>query len=153
MSDFKYLPWTRRHSSNYNTLIERWYFRAWNHWLNPLGNWHEPLPFPEAREEEAKKSWMPPWLWWNLRNFAHNFCHFWIGITPRGRRYEWILPTDKGWEMYVKSDNFSWWKKKFYHPSIGWFTIKLPYYNGKHFHIGWTTRGSFGLKIKTKGNS
>jgi hypothetical protein len=115
---------------------------AWNHWLNPLGNWHEPLPWPGKRMMEAAKSGLPPALWWALRNPLHNFTHFWIGIVPLRERYVWVTPDENGWERTESNKGFSWWRKG---------RIALPYYrhDGRFtFYIGWQDRGNFGIAFR-----
>ena len=124
--DCKFLPWTSPSHPRYNPIVNKPWFRAWNHWLNPLGNYHEPLPYPEVRDDDARKSWLHPAVWWALRNPFHNLTHFWIGITPVGPRYAWVSPEEAGW---VKRDTV--WEK-------GW--IVLPRYSGT---IGWQSRGNF----------
>jgi len=37
------------------------------------------------------------WLYWIVRNPAHNLTHHWFGITPIGKRYEWLTPESAGW--------------------------------------------------------
>jgi hypothetical protein len=121
--------------------------KIFSHWLNPFGNWNEPLPFPEKRKLEAQQSWLPPFIYWNLRNPFHNFCHYWIGITPLGKRYEWIIPESNDWirttNNIVGNRQYSYWSKGL---------IKLPFFNydnGKfQFYIGWLSRGNFGLAFR-----
>ena len=69
-----------------------WACRTWNHWLNPLGNWLEPLPYPTKNVLASKLSILPSPLWWALRNPFTNLAHFWLGIVPRGPRYCWVRP-------------------------------------------------------------
>jgi hypothetical protein len=112
---------------------------AWNHWINPFGNWIEPLPYPENRAKEAALSGWIPSLWWGVRNFGNNFGTFWIGIQPLGPRYCTIKPESNGW-VRTKYGYFSLWRKKN--------RIPLPYFNysGKfEILIGWTSRGNFGI--------
>lgn len=120
-----------------------------SHWLNPFGNWHEPCAYPEKRRLEAEKSWLPPAIWWNLRNPFHNWNHFWIGICPRNNnRYEWILPESNGWireANYKRVGNWdiSRWKK-------GKITLPFAYKKGNtwEFYIGWLSRGNFGMALR-----
>lgn len=130
-----------------------WFCKAFSHWLNPLGNWNEPLPYPEHRKQQAEQSWLPPAVWWNLRNPFHNFCHYWVGITPRGQRYEWIDPEEKGW-VRVKVPAHSLWQYSFWTRKGS--KIKLPhwYYNGEEweFYIGWLSRGNFGMALRKREN-
>ena len=120
-----------------------------SHWLNPFGNWHEPCAYPEKRRLEAEKSWLPPAIWWNLRNPLHNFNHLWIGICPRNEnRYEWILPESNGWireANYKRVGNWdiSRWKK-------GKITLAFAYRKGNtwEFYIGWLSRGNFGMALR-----
>ncbi len=119
----------------------------YNHWLNPIGNWNEPLPYPEKRKLEAEKSWLHPVIWWNLRNLFHNFNHYWIGITPLGQRYQWITPESKGWirvtNLTIKHWQYSYWTNG---------KIKLPFWNytngNREFYIGWLRRGNFGIAFR-----
>lgn len=121
--------------------------KLYNHWINPFGNWLEPLPFPQKYAYQAKKSFIPPMLWWTLRNPVHNFMHHIIGIVPVGKRYEWINPTEAGWER-KKCGNWSLWTKRMRMP--------LPYYSreGKSvtFYCGWTSRGNFGFALRKSKN-
>jgi len=127
VSEFKFLRCLVSSSECYHRLLEKAWFHIFNHWLNPLGNWHEPLAFPEENAKSAKDSILHPWLWWMIRNPLHNFSHFWIGITPVGKKYEWIKPEENGWRKEGK-----WWKKKN--------RIPLFRYNGV---VGWQSRGNF----------
>lgn len=135
-------------------LDNAWWFKAWNHWLNPLGNWHEPMPFPIGRVNDGYKSvWykvfgdpLGMWLFWAFRNFAHNFGQCWIGITPIGERYEWLDPELNGWYLnhhrLGKVEIRSWQK--------GW--IRLPYINiklgGWEVGIGWKGDGGIGAHFR-----
>lgn len=114
-----------------------------SHWLNPLGNWLEPRPYPEPRAEESRKSILPEFIYWNFwRNPFTNFTHFWIGIVPIGPRYCWIYPEENGW-IRVVNGRVSWWKKP------GKFSLPYYRYDGKiTFYIGWTSRGNFGLGLR-----
>lgn len=115
----------------------------WNHWINPLGNWNEPRPYPEKRRIEAAESFLPDWLWWAIRNPFHNFNHYWIGIVPLGDRYEWLKPESNGWVREQVSSTVSFWKKKH--------RIPLPYYRvdgSWTFYVGWMSRGSFGMALR-----
>lgn len=120
-----------------------------NHYLSPFGNWEEPMPFPEKRRLEAEKSWLPPGVWWNLRNPLHNFTHRFIGITPLGNRYEWILPESNGWIRIVNDIVGNWQYSYWTKPNS---KIKLPFWNfdnGKwQFYIGWLSRGNFGMALR-----
>jgi len=121
-----------------------WWCRAFSHWLNPLGNWSEPLPYPKKRKVQADAQWLPNWVWWNLyRNPLHNFCHYWIGITPRGPRYQWFRPEANGWVRTEPRNGLSWWHKAR--------RLSLPYYRVDGtwtFYIGWTDRGNFGIALR-----
>lgn len=120
-----------------------WFCQAWNHWINPLGNWHEPLPYPEKRKVQADASWVPNGVWWTiLRNPFHNLCHVYLGILPIKGRYEWYAPEDNGWRR-IEGKHLSWWVK-------AW-RIPLPYFKvegGWTFYIGWMSRGSFGMAFR-----
>lgn len=73
---------------------KKW-FLLWNHYRNPFGNWHEPLPYPERRRIEAPENDFLAFLWWQFwRNPLHNLTHFNLGHVPIGARYEWIEPVD-----------------------------------------------------------
>lgn len=123
--------------------------KLYNHWLNPLGNYNEPNPYPEKRKLEAQQSFLHPNLWWAIRNPFHNFCHYWIGITPIGKMHEWIEPQERGWTRITKpislTRSYSYWSRG---------SIKLPifnYDNGKvQFYIGWLSRGNFGMAFRKK---
>lgn len=126
----------------YNVDSKGW-FKAWNHWLNPLGNWHEPMPYPLKRQLEAPDNEFLAWLWWTARNPFHNFTHFVLGICPVGRRYDWVSPETNGW--YEDTQDFCWrnWKPR------------RPVLCRKHFrvlgfkgYIGWSDRGSFGISLR-----
>jgi hypothetical protein len=130
-----------------------WFCRLFSHWLNPFGNWNEPLPYPKKRKIQADESWIPNCIWWNLRNPFHNFTHYWIGIVPLGKQYEWYTPEYSGWVRYSntvigKNYSISFWKKGF---------VKLPiinYNNGKlEFYIGWMSRGNFGIALRNSSKS
>ena len=118
---------------------------------NPLGNYIEPLPTPEKRKIQAEESWMPSWLWWALRNPFSNFCHFWIGITPVGHRYEWIEPQERGWIRMQLPPNGKWQKSYWTHPAK---LITLPFYHfladNYEFYIGWLDRGNFGIAFRSR---
>jgi hypothetical protein len=137
-------------------LDNKWWFKAWNHWLNPLGNWLEPMPRPESRVRDARKSllcrWFGDpfgiWLFWFLRNFAHNWNHYWIGIMPIGLRYHHLTPEANGWhrEWNYRNPYFlvEWWVKG---------KIRLPYVTGDisnkiEWGIGWKDSGSFGSHFR-----
>lgn len=128
-----------------------WFCKIFDHWLSPLGNWNEPVPYPEHRKKQAEESWLHPWLYWHIRNPFHNFCHYWIGITPRGNRYEWILPESAGWVRVVVPPHSQWqysfWTRKDRQ-------IKLPFWNYDgdiwQFYIGWLRRGNFGMALRKK---
>jgi hypothetical protein len=120
-----------------------WWCRVYSHWLNPFGNWQEPLPYPQARAIEAEKSWMPPMLYWTIRNPFHNFMNHWIGIVPIGPQYSWILPEEAGWTRHGRGNRFRYWTRPW--------SIPRPYYrvDGKFtFYIGWTDRGNFGMSFR-----
>lgn len=130
--------------------------KLYNHWLNPLGNYREPFPFPERRIRDAEESWLGRkfgtvgmYIWWHLRNKMTNFNSVWIGIVPvreyGGDKSEhvascydcvWQSPEVNGWERY--------------HASNGWYhewrkgLIRLPYIKNKYFALGWKSRGSLG---------
>ena len=116
-----------------------WLCRAFNHWLNPLGNWIEPLPYPEKRKLQADASWLPNGLWWLVRNPAANLMSHWLGIMPIGNRYETLSPEDNGWE---RTEN-GWWVKPW--------RLPLPYYRADGrwtFYIGWRDSGAFGAALR-----
>lgn len=140
------------------------WFKAWNHWLNPLGNWLEPMPRPQGRVDDAFRSlrykfWkllgLPTfgvWFFWNTRNFASNFGHYWIGIMPVGERYEHLDPTENGWVRVVVDDEgdarFRYWQKQF-----GPLTVKLPYWTFRlpfNFEagLGWKGSGALGAHFR-----
>ena len=119
-----------------------WFCKAFSHYLNPLGNYIEPLPYPEKRKQQADESPMPNSAWWFLRNPAANLMSHWIGIMPAGERYETHSPEEKGWKR-VEGERISWWKKQG--------RIPLPYYrvDGKWtFYIGWRDSGAFGAAFR-----
>lgn len=117
---------------------DAWWIKAWNHWLNPFGNYHEPLPFPDHLKEKAPDNIVLAQIWWALRNFAHNFTHFWLGIIPRGDRYEWITPDENGWTRVGRC-----WKKK------GWSLCRKSGDIGPYeWYIGWARRGSWGVAFR-----
>jgi hypothetical protein len=121
---------------------QSWFCKLWAHWLNPLGNWNEPLPYPKKRKLQAEDQWLPPAIWWAIRNPFHNFNHYWIGIVPRNNRYEWYKPEDNGWTRH-ENGNWSWWSKP-------WRLI-LPYYRvdgSWTFYFGWLSRGNFGIALR-----
>jgi len=117
--------------------------RLWNHWLNPLGAWIEPLPTPKKRAEQAKTSWLPAGVWWWLRNPAQNLMHHWLGIVPLGARYEWHDPRARGWAR-ESGVNVSWWRKRS--------RVSLPYYHRQwrrcECYAGWTSRGNLGFAFR-----
>lgn len=140
------------------------WFRAWNHWLNPLGNWLEPMPRPQSRVDDAYRSLrykffklfgldtFGVWFFWNTRNFASNLLRHWIGISPIGDRYDHLDPEVNGWERHTimsGDSTFSWWQKRF-----GPVTVKLPYYTvrglpfGFEFGIGWKDSGGLGSHFR-----
>ena len=123
--------------------VQSWWFKVLNHWVVPFGNYHEPLPFPEKRMEEAKEFYkkykVPVYVYWIFRNFLHNFTHFWIGITPLGRRYEWRSPGEEGW---VKGE-------KYWHNKVWPGNARKRRRFGVDGHLyGWQSRGSFRLGRK-----
>ena len=124
---------------------------------NPFGNYHEPLAYPYKRQRDWEKSkWskiIPEWIWWNLRrNPFHNLTHFWLGITPKGNRYEWIAPECRGWRRELAWDKVGnkarqelWvWRKD----------GKWPRYHYKWWAFGWEgyigtmSRGNFGAAFR-----
>lgn len=123
------------------------FLKVFSHWLNPFGNWHEPLAFPYKRLSAWRDTiwcrFIPEWVWWNLRrNPLHNLTHFWLGITPRGQRYEWIDPECVGWKRTMV------WEKrgKHYSDQELWAWHKkgsLPRYHYKFWYRGW--EGYFGF--------
>jgi hypothetical protein len=140
------------------------WFLAWNHWLNPLGNWLEPMPRPQGRVDDAYRSlrykfWkllgLPTfgvWFFWATRNFAPNFFQFWIGIKPVGERYVHHAPEENGWQKeFVDTEGavqFRYWWKKF-----GPLTVKLPYLTARlpfdfEAGIGWKSSGGFGSHFR-----
>lgn len=144
MSDFKFLPWTNPKHPRYCSLVDKKWFKIWNSPWNPLGNWHEPLPFPEKRDDEAPNGQYLKWLYWSVRNPLHNWGHFWIGICPVGKRYEWISPEENGWVRVIKSKSQAYWVKKN--------RISLPYFEvwkgDWQFYIGWKRRGTFAIALR-----
>lgn len=124
-----------------------WFCKLYNHYLNPFGNWNEPLPYPIYNKIAADESFLPPIIWWNLRNPFHNFCHYWVGITPLGERYEWLEPEYNGW-IRVNNDSNSNWMYSYWLKG----KIKLPFWeynNGRiNGYIGWLRRGNFGLALR-----
>jgi hypothetical protein len=116
----------------------------WDRPCNPLGNYREPLPTPEARMEQAKASHLPVKLWWWLRNPASNFCDFWVGlwsISPNGAVQ---TPGENGWHFIQGTGHWSVW----IHPG----NKHRLYYrrDGKRWtcYIGWRSNGSFGLALR-----
>lgn len=140
----KNLPIERTTPPEYHS--KTWFGKLWNHWLNPFGNWIEPLPYPAGRAKEAESSIWPAGVYWTIfRNPLHNFMTHWIGITPIGPRYAWITPVSAGWTSNNENgSNWTWWSK----PN----RISLPFYNrfGStwQFYIGWTLRGNFGVAFR-----
>ena len=142
--------------TEFNREVPRW-LELFSHPINPLGNYQEPLPFPQKRAEQYKETvprYIPEWVWWNLyRNPFHNLTHFWLGITPLGERYEWILPEENGWERITgekKSTgkdgyiNVDWWKKK---NRLSLPIIKFQIF-GFEGYAGWMSRGNLGLAFR-----
>lgn len=124
----------------------------WSGWWNFMGNWNEPMPFPEHRRKQAEESWLPPIIWWQIfRNPLHNFCHYWIGITPLGPRYCWILPEAAGWVRTTNPQKGP-WQYSYWSKPNSWF--KLPFLNFDNdnwqFYIGWLSRGNFGMALRKK---
>jgi hypothetical protein len=116
-----------------------WLCKAFSHWANPLGNWIEPLPYPEKRKLEADESWLPNGLWWFLRNPAANLMSHWLGIMPVRGRYETWSPEENGWTR----SKSGWWTKPW--------RIPLPYYRvdgAWTFYIGWRSSGAFGMALR-----
>lgn len=114
----------------YKELNNKLWFKVYNHWLCPLGNFHEPLPTPQHRIDQAPDNTILAWLWWTTRNPLHNFSHFWIGITPVSEY--WLKPEVDGW---VKGE-------RYWHCPKCFLIKKLPRYNG---YFGWQDRGNFRL--------
>ena len=141
--DPKFKPWATKGHPRYLPLYDKWWFKAWNHWLNPFGNWHEPMPFPEKIDDLSPNNLFLKWLWWTWRNRFHNGMHFIFGITPRSDRYYWVSPTAAGWRREYPRDGYARWVKKF-----GSITVVLPYWTGirwgREWGIGWKKRGSLG---------
>lgn len=124
---------------------KNWFCTVFNHWLNPLGNWLEPKPYPEKHKIQAEESRLPEEFWWFLRNPFHNFMTHWIGIVPIGPRYSWIRPESNGWSREHYGDsNWYWWRKAN--------RPLLPFYRNKgtkwEFYLGWTDRGDFGMAMR-----
>lgn len=122
----------------YSIDKKKW-FKAWNHPYNPFANWHEPMPYPEKRVRQAPSNPYLAWLWWQFwRNPIHNFSHFVLGITPIGKRYEWITPDEDGWIR----DEGCWIKGKkrrcMHYMKLGRIWIVL----------GWRQRGNFTISIE-----
>jgi len=111
----------------YMPLVEKQWFKLFHHWLNPFGNYHEPLPYPLKWADKAQRSVFPSAVWWLIRNPLHNFTHFWVGITPIGERYEWRRPEENGW----KKEGDVWRKGWMKLPRTGW--------------IRWQSRGNLRL--------
>lgn len=138
------LPIERTTPPEYHS--KTWFGKLWNHWLNPFGNWIEPLPYPAGRAKEAESSIWPAGVYWTIfRNPLHNFMTHWIGIAPIGPRYAWITPFSAGWTSNNENgSNWTWWSK----PN----RISLPFYNRFgptwQFYIGWTLRGNFGVAFR-----
>jgi len=141
-----------------------WFSKIWNHWMNPLGNWHEPKPWPMKRQDQFVESFWSTVahedVWWTLRNPFHNFTHFWIGITPRGERYEWIHPQCDGWRRTLEGvsegdleDGATEWELYAYrkpgkmvrYQFKFWFRLAGTEWNG---YIGWMDRGNFGMAFR-----
>jgi len=123
--------------------------KIYNHWLNPFGNYNEPNPYPEKRRIEANNSILHPNLWWAIRNPFHNFCHYWIGVTPLGQMCEWITLEERGWVHNTNPINGNWQYSYWTKPNS---KIKLPFWNfdnGKwQIYFGWLSRGNFGLAFR-----
>ena len=120
-----------------------WFCKVFSHWLNPLGNWIEPLPYPEKRKIQADESWLPNGLWWFLRNPAANLMSHWLGIMPVGERYQTLSPEDNGWTYDQITENYACWTKK-NRPSLRYYRV-----DGKWtFYIGWRSSGAFGASLR-----
>jgi hypothetical protein len=158
------------HIKFFRTWKMNWLRLVWNHWLNPLGNWHEPLACPQKRVKQYRNTvpqWLPEDVWWGLyRNPLHNLTHFWLGITPRGKRYVWIDPECNGWTrvqgpertklISIDKDGvhdilevgwqINWWSKprRIPLPIIKWV--------GKHWegYFGWMSRGNLGAAFRRR---
>lgn len=159
-AEYKFRPFIQRQSKYFNSLIHSVAFMLWNHWLNPFGNWHEPLPFPEKNALAAKKSWMHPAIWWFLRNPLHNFTHFWIGIVPVFHRYAWVDPSFAGWGRlyYGHKGLVAAWSKTFHIRGIR-VKMFLPFYqwyfdtredNYFELALGWRGRGNFTITFRRR---
>lgn len=129
-----------KYQEGYYTLDTARWFRTWNSPRNPFGNWHEPMPWPEKRRVQAPANQWLAWLWWQFwRNPLHNFSHFWIGITPVGRRYEWITPDEDGWIRFdgcwVKGHSFRCSK------AVG-------LWGGRYLFVGYRRRGNLQVSLE-----
>ena len=141
---FKFLPWTNENHPRFCPLSKKSWFQLWNSWWNPVSNYHEYLPFPEVRDDEAPENCILKWLYWQFwRNRWHNFGHFFIGIVQIGAPMEWIDPQVSGWQRVVVSEKFAYWKKGI---------VRLPYFETiigpMRFYIGWKRRGCFGVAFR-----
>jgi hypothetical protein len=157
MPEQKYVP----EQWHWPELDAKWWFKAWNHWLNPLGNWHEPMPFPQKRADEALDSrlhhWFGTfgvWLWWTLRNPLHNAKHFLLGITPHSERYVWHIPEETGWMQYEEAKDLGWaeihvslWRKP-RRPTLPTWNL---YVGGWQIGLGWDDDGGFSGSFRRHG--
>jgi len=134
----------RKYETGHYAIEDKRWFRAWNRPWNPFGNWHEPMPWPPSRREQAPKAEFLAVLGLQFyRNPMHNLTHFWIGITPVGERYEWITPDKDDWEREIESPTKACWvrgnKRR---------CRRYWYFWGMEAYFGWLRRGSFGMALR-----
>lgn len=133
----------------------KWWFKLLNHWLLPF-NWHEPMPWPKDKQYDKGDGDFIAWLKWTLRNPLHNPAHFLLGITPRGKRYEWLSPTQDGWKR-KRGIPVRVWGLDFV-TKHGWVKGKKSrpgyYFNlfGEPAFFGWRERGNFSIDLGAVGN-
>ena len=96
---------------------------------------------PEPRYDlwVDRPEWQRKFLWW-LRNPAHNFTHYVIGL--KGRRFSS--------EMWGVWGPFELMRRRLW--SAPWIPFLCLYYEGKRMdgYIGWRTSGAFGIALRRR---